>query len=109
MKTKRLKPLLLVIALYLVPIGMVSTALTTPVFASEAVQSEELASSNQKTKLSHSVANETQNESDNIVIKKKISYAKTVSGPPKTVFGDPKIVFGAPKTVFGAPKAVLTC
>jgi hypothetical protein len=74
MKTKRLKPLLLVIALYLVPIGMVSTALTTPVFASEAVQSEELASSNQKTKLSHSVANETQNESDNIVIKKKISF-----------------------------------
>lgn len=74
MKTKRLKPLLLVIALYLVPIGMVSTALTTPVFASETAQSEELASNNQKTKLSHSVANETQKESDNIVIKKKISF-----------------------------------
>ena len=68
MKTKRLKPLILVIALYLIPIGMVSTTLTTPVFASEAVQSDELASSNQTTKLSHSVANETQKESGNMVI-----------------------------------------
>jgi len=74
MKTKRLKPLILVIALYLIPIGMVSTTLTTPVFASEAVQSDELASSNQTTKLSHSVANETQKESGNMVIKKKISF-----------------------------------
>ena len=30
MKTRRLKPFLFVIALYLIPIGMVSTALTTP-------------------------------------------------------------------------------
>ena len=41
MKTRRLKPFLFVIALYLVPIGMVSTALTTPVFANETSLSEE--------------------------------------------------------------------
>jgi|TARA_B100000497_G_scaffold9539_1_gene10435 hypothetical protein len=41
MKTRRLKPFLFVIALYLIPIGMVSTALTTPVFANETSLSEE--------------------------------------------------------------------
>ena len=41
MKTRRLKPFLLVVALYLIPIGMVSTALTTPVFANETSLSEE--------------------------------------------------------------------
>jgi len=41
MKTRRLKPFLFVIALYLIPIGMISTALTTPVFANETTLSEE--------------------------------------------------------------------
>ena len=41
MKTRRLKPFLFVIALYLIPFGMVSTALTTPVFANETNLSEE--------------------------------------------------------------------
>ena len=41
MKTRRLKPFLFVIALYLIPIGMLSTALTTPVFANETSLSEE--------------------------------------------------------------------
>ena len=41
MKTRRLKPFLFVIALYLIPFGMVSTALTTPVFANETSLSEE--------------------------------------------------------------------
>jgi len=49
MKTKRLKPLILVIALYLIPIGMVSTTLTTSVFANETSLSEEQVSNTQAT------------------------------------------------------------
>ena len=49
MKTRRLKPFLFVIALYLIPIGMVSTALTTPVFANETNLSEEQVSNTPAT------------------------------------------------------------
>ena len=49
MKTRRLKPFLFVIALYLIPIGMVSTALTTPVFANEKNLSEEQVSNTPAT------------------------------------------------------------
>ena len=49
MKTRRLKPFLFVIALYLIPIAMISTALTTPVFANETNLSEEQVSNTPAT------------------------------------------------------------
>lgn len=41
MKTRLLKPLIVVIALYLIPMGMVSAMLTSPAYADESTQTEE--------------------------------------------------------------------
>lgn len=41
MKTRLLKPLILVIALYLLPLGLVSSILTSPVYADESTELEE--------------------------------------------------------------------
>ena len=41
MKTRLLKPLIVVIALYLIPIGMVSAMLTSPVYADETTEINE--------------------------------------------------------------------
>ena len=41
MKTRLLKPLILVIALYLLPVGLVSSILTSPVYADESTELEE--------------------------------------------------------------------
>jgi hypothetical protein len=65
MKTRRLKPFLFVIALYLIPIGMVSTALTTPVFANETNLSEEHVSNTPATIPQDAEENKTWEETQN--------------------------------------------
>jgi hypothetical protein len=65
MKTRRLKPFLFVIALYLIPIGMVSTALTTPVFANETSLSEEHVSNTPATIPQDAEENKTWEETQN--------------------------------------------
>ena len=65
MKTRRLKPYLFVIALYLIPFGMVSTALTTPVFANETNLSEEHVSNTPATIPQDAEENKTWEETQN--------------------------------------------
>jgi hypothetical protein len=65
MKTRRLKPFLFVIALYLIPFGMVSTALTTPVFANETSLSEEHVSNTPATIPQDAEENKTWEETQN--------------------------------------------
>jgi hypothetical protein len=65
MKTRRLKPYLFVIALYLIPFGMVSTALTTPVFANETSLSEEHVSNTPATIPQDAEENKTWEETQN--------------------------------------------
>ncbi|MBT7564643.1 MAG: hypothetical protein HN621_08135 [Porticoccaceae bacterium] len=65
MKTRRLKPFLFVIALYLIPFGMVSTALTTPVFANETNLSEEHVSNTPATIPQDAEENKTWEETQN--------------------------------------------
>ena len=65
MKTRRLKPFLFVIALYLIPFGMVSTALTTPVFANETSLSEEHVSNTPATIHQDAEENKTWEETQN--------------------------------------------
>ena len=65
MKTRRLKPFLFVIALYLIPFGMVSTALTTPVFANETNLSEEHVSNAPATIPQDAEENKTWEETQN--------------------------------------------
>jgi hypothetical protein len=65
MKTRRLKPFLFVIALYLIPFGMVSTALTTPVFANETNLSEEHVSNTPDTIPQDAEENKTWEETQN--------------------------------------------
>ena len=65
MKTRRLKPFLCVIALYLIPFGMVSTALTTPVFANETNLSEEHVSNTPATIPQDAEENKTWEETQN--------------------------------------------
>ena len=65
MKTRRLKPFLFVIALYLIPFGMVSTALTTPAFANETNLSEEHVSNTPATIPQDAEENKTWEETQN--------------------------------------------
>jgi hypothetical protein len=65
MKTRRLKPFLFVVALYLIPFGMVSTALTTPVFANETSLSEEHVSNTPATIPQDAEENKTWEETQN--------------------------------------------
>ena len=65
MKTRRLKPFLFVIALYLIPFGMVSTALTNPVFANETSLSEEHVSNTPATIPQDAEENKTWEETQN--------------------------------------------
>jgi hypothetical protein len=64
-ETRRLKPYLFVIALYLIPFGMVSTALTTPVFANETNLSEEHVSNTPATIPQDAEENKTWEETQN--------------------------------------------